>query len=52
MCKRTATIIGSGLDCRSAGSDMDPDYRGTYLALIIIIIVCALALSIDFIIER
>ena len=36
----------------AAGGDMDPDYRATYLALIIIIIVCALALSIDFIVER
>jgi hypothetical protein len=35
-----------------AGGDMDPDYRATYLALIIIIIVCALALGIDFIVER
>ena len=52
MCKRTTTIIGSGLDCRSAGSDMDKDIRATHLALVIIIIVCTLALSIAVIVER
>lgn len=29
-----------------------PNYRGTVMALIIIIITCALALGIDFIVER
>jgi hypothetical protein len=31
---------------------MDTDLRAIYLVLIIVIIVCALALSIDFIVER
>ena len=52
VCKCNATIIGGGLDCRSAGSDMDKDLRVTYLALVIIIIVCTLALSIAVIVER
>jgi hypothetical protein len=43
--------ISKGSGCRSGG-DMDTDLRATYLALIIVVIVCALALSIDFIVER
>ena len=32
--------------------DTDPNFRGTVLALIIVIVFCALGLGIDFLIER
>src|SRR5262249_60234941 len=38
ICKRTTTIIGSGLDCRSAGSDMRKKLSATHFGRVVITI--------------